>query len=84
MFPCPTVRGKVLESIFNFSSNAVSNVSFGSNSTNIRAGNYSVTELLSNQELENLTINENGELSDWQPMNEFNSKTAYIFWLKEK
>ncbi len=65
----------------NFSTNVLNSPDFSAESTNLSVGDYSVMDLILQEDLQNISIDENGGFENWQPLLLLEGQTIYLLKL---
>lgn len=66
----------------NFSTSEKNSVTLELKGSNIEPGTHTVKELLSDEEIGEITIDENGGFSEWIPKDKMDSRETYIFHIE--
>jgi len=76
-------NGKAVMVVHNFSSSALSNVTFNLSSSNVISGDYLNTELISQANIQPININASGGFLNYNPGITINAKGSYIIELNK-
>ncbi len=68
--------------ISNFSGSNKTDIILSADFTNIEPGNYSITNLLYEENMGSVTIGEEGSISDWIPINTLEGRKTYLLKLE--